>query len=107
MPSDTVNSVVASNFQRGYRTMKDREAAQEKTPPEIREAFGMVTKPMPEALPDPATGKALPEAQPAVTGDAMRSAIEEIRAAVGEVRITEESKAAALEKLRDYGKEKP
>ena len=107
MPSDIVNSVVASNFMRGYRTMQEREAAEEKTPLEVKQAFALVTKPMPEALPDPATGKALPEAQPAVTGDAMRSAIKEIRAAVGEVRITEESKAAALEKLRDYGKEKP
>ena len=106
MPSDTVNSVVASNFMRGYRTMQEREAAEEKTPPEIREAFALVTKPMPEALPDPAPAKALPEPQ-VVTGDAMRSAIEHLRAAVGEVRITDDSKAAALEKLRGYGKGEP
>jgi hypothetical protein len=104
MPSDIVNSVVASNFQRGYRTMQAREAAEEKTPLEVRQAFAALTKPMTEALPDPAPAKALPEPQ-VVTGEAMRSAIEELRAAVGEVTITEEKKAAALERLRGYGKE--
>lgn len=106
MPSETVNSVVASNFQRGYRTIMAREAAQEKTPPEIREAFKLVTKPMPEAIAD-APAPALPEAQPAVTGEAMKTAIAAMREAVGEVRITEDKKAAAMEKLRNYGKEEP
>ena len=99
MPSDTVNSVVASNFMRGYRTMQEREAAEEKTPPEIREAFGLVTKPMPEALPE-SKAPALPEAQPAVTGEAMRNAILAARAAAGEVIVTEDAKTAAMEKLR-------
>ena len=36
---------------------------------------------------------------------AMRAAIAEARAAAGEIVITEDKKAAALEKLRDYGKE--
>ena len=98
MPSDTVNSVVASNFQRGYRTMKERAAAEEKTPPEIREAFGLVTKPMPEALPE-SKAPALPSA-PAVTGEAMRNAILAARAAAGEVIVTEDAKTAAMEKLR-------
>ena len=106
MPSDTVNSVVASNFQRGYRTMKERAAAEEKTPPEIREAFKLVTKPMPDALPE-SPAPALPEAQPAVTGEAMRNAILAARAAAGEVIVTEDAKTAAMEKLRNYGKEEP
>ena len=105
MPSDTVNSVVASNFQRGYRTMKERAAAEEKTPPEIREAFGLVTKPIPEALPE-SKAPALPPA-PAVTGEAMRNAILAARAAAGEVIVTEDAKTAAMEKLRNYGKEEP
>ena len=105
MPSDIVNSVVASNFQRGYRTMKERAAAEEKTPPEIREAFGLVTKPMPDALPE-SKGPALSSA-PAVTGEAMRNAILAARAAAGEVIVTEDAKTAAMEKLRNYGKEEP
>lgn len=45
-------TVFASNFQRGYRTVRNREAAMEKTPLQIRQAFAALTRPMPEALPE-------------------------------------------------------
>ena len=60
MSSDTVNSVVSSNFMRGYRTIMEREVALEKTPLAIREAFALATKPMPDAL-ESAPAPALPE----------------------------------------------
>lgn len=36
MPSDTFNSVVASNFQRAYKTMLKREIEDLKTPPDVK-----------------------------------------------------------------------
>lgn len=118
MNSETVQSVVASNFQRGYRTVQAREAAMEKTPLEIRQAFAQLTAPMPEALEAKLKGPRLligdestpwppapaPE-DPPVTGEALRQKIAELRIAAGEVVITEESKQAALERVRQYGKE--
>lgn len=106
MNSETVQSVVASNFQRGYRTVQAREAAMEKTPPEIRQAFAQLTAPMPEALPaiDTATNSMI-DADQAMTGEALRQKIAELRIAAGEVVITEESKQAALKRVRQYGKE--
>ena len=103
MNSETVQSVVASNFQRGYRTVQAREAAMEKTPLEIRQAFAQLTVPMPEALPTPSPAPAI-EAPP-VAGEALRQKIAELRIAAGEVIITEESKQAALERVRKYRKE--
>ena len=106
MNSETVQSVVASNFQRGYRIVQAREAAMEKTPLEIRQAFAQLTAPMPEALPtiDTATNSVIDAGQ-AMTGEALRKKIAELRIAAGEVVITEESKQAALERVRHYGKE--
>ena len=106
MNSETVQSVIASNFQRGYRTVQTREAAMEKTPLEIRQAFAQLTAPMPEALPtiDTATNSVIDAGQ-AMTGEALRQKIAELRIAAGEVIITEESKQAALERVRQYGKE--
>lgn len=104
--SDTAVSVIASNFQRGYRIVQAREAAMEKTPLEIRQAFAQLTAPMPEALPtiDTATNSVIDAGQ-AMTGEALRKKIAELRIAAGEVVITEESKQAALERVRHYGKE--
>lgn len=105
MDADTVQSVVASNFQRTYRTMLARAAEQEKTPERIRAYFSGLTQPMPEALPDPAPAQVPAIEAPPVTGDALRERIAGLRVAAGEVVITDEKKAAALEKLRNYGKE--
>ena len=111
MNSETVQSVVASNFQRGYRTMQEREAALQKTPPAIREMFAAMTKPMElPALPEqnaygPVTMLESKEESVPLDAYAMRAAIAEARAAAGEIVITEDKKAAALEKLRGYGKE--
>jgi hypothetical protein len=131
--SDTAVSVIASNFQRGYRTVQAREAAMEKTPLEIRQRFAALTAPMPEALEAKSKGPRLLigdestpwppdlalESPPAIdiatnsvidagqamTGEALRQKIAELRIAAGEVVITEESKQAALERVRQYGKE--
>lgn len=116
--SDTAVSVIASNFQRGYRTVQAREAAMEKTPLEIRQAFARLTVPMPEALEAKLKGPRLligdestpwppvpaPE-DPPVSGEALRQKIAELRIAAGEIVITEESKQAALERVRKYRKE--
>ena len=118
MNSETVQSVVASNFQRGYRTMQEREAALQKTPPAIRDMFAAMTKPM--ELPtaeapalskpktDEATRRALEEHSkkyPELGIKTMEEFLAAMREAAGEIVITEDKKAAALEKLRDYGKE--
>lgn len=116
--SDTAVSVIASNFQRGYRTVQAREAAMEKTPLEIRQAFAQLTAPMPEALEAKSKGPRLLigdestpwppapalEASP-VSGEALRQKIAELRIAAGEIVITEETKQAALDRVRQYGKE--
>ena len=98
-------TVFASNFQRGYRTAQSREAAMEKTPLAIRQMFAGLTAKMPEALPDPAGIP--PEDRFERECTARLEAIENMRKAAGVVVITEKSKAAAIEKLRDYGKEYP
>lgn len=116
--SDTAVSVIASNFMRGYRAVQAREAAMEKTPLEIRQAFAKLTAPMPEALEAKSKGPRLligdestpwPPAPaleaPPVAGEALRQKIAELRIAAGDVVITEESKQAALERVRNYGKD--
>ena len=96
-------TVFSSNFQRGYRTAQSREAAMEKTPLAIRQMFAGLTAKMPEALPDPAGIPPKDRFERECT--ARLEGIENMRKAAGVVVITEKSKAAAIEKLRTYGKE--
>jgi len=100
-------TVFASNFQRGYRTAQSREAAMEKTPPAIREMFASLTSSMPDALPEPGTASTSLPAAPPLEGDERRRAIAAIRARSGdEAAIAfDQMKAAAIDKLRNYGKE--
>lgn len=44
LEDDSAQSVIMSNFQRGYRTIQAREAKLEQTPPEIRAMFAALTK---------------------------------------------------------------
>ena len=44
MDADTVESVVASNFQRNYRTRQNRKKEQEKLPPSVREMLSGVSE---------------------------------------------------------------
>ena len=46
MDTQTVESVVASNFMRNYRTRQKREQETAKLPPQIRQLLGGVTKDM-------------------------------------------------------------
>lgn len=46
MDSDTVQSVVASNFQRNYRTRQAREREQEKLPPTVQNFISVVSENM-------------------------------------------------------------
>ena len=104
MESETALSVFASNFQKGYRTIQAREAALEKTPLAIREAFGQMLPPIeePEALPEPVQQKInLPPTGEPIPLNEMRSKIEELRARVGPVQVTEEAKRKAIRKLRE------
>lgn len=70
MESDTVNSVIASNFRRTYRTVQEREKEKALMPPEVRafvagvadkmklgggEKKAIADKPKPAALPMPLT----------------------------------------------------
>ena len=102
MDTDSAMSVLASNFQRGYRAVQAREAAMEKTPPQIRQLFESLTKPVLTASSaTPAIEAPLPSSEaPSVTGEALRERIAELRIAAGEVVITEESKQAAIAKLQ-------
>ena len=99
-------TVFASNFQRGYRTVQMREAAMEKTPQTIREMFASLTGSMPDALPEPAPAQEAPRLEaPPLEGEEMRAAIAKIRArSSDEAAIAfAQKKAAAIEKLRNYG----
>lgn len=86
MDSGEFQSVVASLFQRSYRTMQARTAEQEKTPEKIRAYFAALTKPMPEAI-------EAPEALALEAGEQDEPA--------EAVTITPEAKAAAIAKLRE------
>ena len=101
MPSDTVQSVIAALFQRNYRAVQAREAAMEKTPPQIRQLFESLTKPVLTASSAAPAIEAPPTSSvaPSVTSEAMQQKIAELRIAAGEVVITEESKQAAIAKL--------
>ncbi|MBO4677875.1 MAG: hypothetical protein J5633_10065 [Oscillospiraceae bacterium] len=44
LEDDSAQSVIMSNFQRGYRTIQARETKLEQTPPEIRAMFAALTK---------------------------------------------------------------
>ena len=105
MSSETVQSVVASNFRKSYNTIREREAAMQKTPPSIREMFATLTKPIDvEAMPAPAQEAPRLEAPP-LKGEEMRAAITALQIAAGDVIITEDKKTAAIDRLRNYGKE--
>ena len=100
--SDTAVSVIASNFMRSYRALQSREAAQAKTPELVKQYFEGITKPMPAAMPAPSQEAPRLEAPP-LEGEKMRAAIAAARGAAGDVIITKDAKAAALERLRNYG----
>ena len=104
LDSESALSVFASNFQKGYRTVQDREAALEKTPMAIREAFGMSLKPMdePEALPEPVQERfSLPPAGEPIPLHEARAKIEELRKKVGPTQVSEEAKREAIRKLKE------
>ena len=88
MDSDTLNTVVASNFMRGFKARAGHVREMQKLPPDVREVFGLIGESLklPDApqkpraaLPDPEPVKEA-EAPPTSTGEGYKLAKERIEA---------------------------
>lgn len=104
MDSETVHSVVASNVQRAYRTVADREREWAKMPEDVKAVVRSLSAARdPDALPEREKAEALPE--PEQTPEAVPAppeVLETIRAALGQPKSTR-TRAEVIAELRGGG----
>lgn len=103
MDTETLNSVVSSNFMRGYRARAVQVREMQKLPPAVREVFGLIGDAfrMPEARIEAPKEQQPQQPQPepdyAPTGEGWKLARERIAAIRAEVEQEKLRKASAIE----------